>query len=655
MPRPRRTPSQLKAARIEKERKREELRVLHKQRVSRDLERQRQADARQREREVLRAERQRLAEEAAAARERARAETEAHAAPRRVIDKNARIQRRRETEQRRANLQALTEVQRQQEDLEVFNETATLHSLGNCTYICAHCGALHWLAEKLANSSQRDPKFPKCCSQGKVKLPKLSARCPPLEAWLNDQTQRGKAFRADIQKYNNAFAFTSIGMKQDLQTWRPRGIFNLRVNGRVTHRMGYFEPNNGQEHRFAQIYMLDDEPAAQIRMNHILRRRDTQVGLDREIVMQLQTYLASHNYYAQAYRTADERFLASPNATVLSIRQIEGGPDPRRYNMPRENTEIAAVFIGEAEQQDRGRDLWIQRRGNAPPYQVSELHKTFLPMRFPLIHPHGEDGWHTHIPLTGVADDGARGGGDSQNDEPNEPEARNRLMQRMWIAYHIHERKEWDGIRKVFLEEEEPSLLLRAGKLFQEYLIDFYAQTEHCRLRYIALNQTRLRADSYRGLTDAVDAGIRPEDLGKQVILPSSFIGGPPAMQQLFQDAMGIVRVLGSPSYFITMTCNPKWKEIQDRLKPGQTASDRPDLVARVFQQKLKLLLDDLVKGRIFGEVTGRVHTIEFQKRGLPHAHILIILKAEFRPQTPVDVNRVVSAEIPDRERSGPL
>jgi hypothetical protein len=35
-------------------------------------------------------------------------------------------------------------------------------------------------------------------------------------------------------------------------------------------------------------------------------------------------------------------------------------------------------------------------------------------------------------------------------------------------------------VTKVFEEEEEYSILLRAGKLFKEYLIDFYAQTEHC-------------------------------------------------------------------------------------------------------------------------------------------------------------------------------
>jgi hypothetical protein len=150
----------------------------------------------------------------------------------------------------------------------------------------------------------------------------------------------------------------------------------------------------------------------------------------------------------------------------------------------------------------------------------------------------------------------------------------------MWIAYYIHPRRQWDSTGNVLTEVVENSILLHSGKLFQEYLIDFYAQTEACRLRFIALNQTRLRADSYRGLTHAMDAGIPPQDLGKQAILPSTFSGGPRAMQQLFQDAMGIVRKLGSPSLFITMTCNPKWKEIQNELLPGQTASDKPDLIA---------------------------------------------------------------------------
>jgi hypothetical protein len=57
-------------------------------------------------------------------------------------------------------------------------------------------------------------------------------------------------------------------------------------------------------------------------------------------------------------------------------------------------------------------------------------------------------------------------------------------------------------------------------------------------------------------------------------------------MQRRFLDAMAIVQRWGKPDYFITMTCNPYWEEITEKLLPGQTPQDRPDLVARVYKAK---------------------------------------------------------------------
>jgi hypothetical protein len=119
-------------------------------------------------------------------------------------------------------------------------------------------------------------------------------------------------------------------------------------------------------------------------------------------------------------------------------------------------------------------------------------------------------------------------------------------------------------------------------------------------------------------------------------------------MAALYQDAMTIVRHVGKPNLFITFTCNPKWPEIQNALLPGQTAQDRPDIVACVFRLKLAELFKDIREREIFGTVVGRVHTIEFQKRGLPHAHMLFILAPDSRPQTIDDYDAIVSAELPD-------
>jgi hypothetical protein len=115
-------------------------------------------------------------------------------------------------------------------------------------------------------------------------------------------------------------------------------------------------------------------------------------------------------------------------------------------------------------------------------------------------------------------------------------------------------------------------------------------------------------------------------------------------MAQCYQDAMSVVREYGKPDLFITFTCNPKWDEITNHLKHNQTAADRPDLVARVFKRKLKSLIDDLKSGKAFGPTLAHISVVEFQKRGLPHAHILLILENKINLE---DYDKFVSAEIP--------
>ena len=78
-------------------------------------------------------------------------------------------------------------------------------------------------------------------------------------------------------------------------------------------------------------------------------------------------------------------------------------------------------------------------------------------------------------------------------------------------------------------------------------------------------------------------------------------------------------------------------------------ASDRLDLVVKVFKLKLQVIIYDLFIREVFRKFIANVHVIEFQKRGLPHAHILIILASEDRSQTPEDFDLIVSAEIPDK------
>ena len=212
-----------------------------------------------------------------------------------------------------------------------------------------------------------------------------------------------------------------------------------------------------------------------------------------------------------------------------------------------------------------------------------------------------------------------------------------KITQREYYSFLLHYR------------QGQYNVLHRAGLLFQEYIVDAYAQIEQGRLDYLRFNQEKLRSEVYSGIVDAALHGIDLSKIGNLSILPSSFKGGPREMWQLYQDAMAIVRYCGKPDLFITMTCNAIWPEIKAELWEGQTAQDRPDLVARVFKLKFNALLHELTKNKgAFGKVLAFIYIIEFQKRGLPHAHILLILDSIDKPRTSTDIDSMVCAEIPN-------
>ena len=110
---------------------------------------------------------------------------------------------------------------------------------------------------------------------------------------------------------------------------------------------------------------------------------------------------------------------------------------------------------------------------------------------------------------------------------------------------------------------------------------------------------------------------------------------------------MMYVKTFGRPDLFITFTCNPTWPEIKKELIDGQASNDRHDIIARVFKLKLQKLMDLLVKDSVFGMTRCHMYSVEWQKRGLPHAHILLWLKKRIHLK---DIDNVVSAEIPDKD-----
>ena len=153
-----------------------------------------------------------------------------------------------------------------------------------------------------------------------------------------------------------------------------------------------------------------------------------------------------------------------------------------------------------------------------------------------------------------------------------------------------------------------------ARKLIQEYMVDAWATTEQRKLIWMKNNQDQIRADTYQGLSDvvAVDPDANVQNTGQPLILPSSFSGSSRYMIQHCQDALAINRHFHGADFFLTMTANPNWPEIKDALLPGQSPSDRPDLVDRVFKAKVEALKEDIFKKGYLGKAVTRVWTIEF-------------------------------------------
>ncbi|CEM02443.1 unnamed protein product [Vitrella brassicaformis CCMP3155] len=141
---------------------------------------------------------------------------------------------------------------------------------------------------------------------------------------------------------------------------------------------------------------------------------------------------------------------------------------------------------------------------------------------------------------------------------------------------------------------------------------------------------------------DGVD--VTEQAKGGFVLLPGSFVGSERYYKRLCQDAFAIVAQYGKPSWFIIITCNGNWPEIQEKLQSGQTAYDRPDLTSRVFHLKLRSLLQRLRDGPL-SRALYLMAVIEYQKRGLSHAHISV--RNEEHPSCGADVDKFVCGEMP--------
>ncbi|THH18147.1 hypothetical protein EW146_g2793 [Bondarzewia mesenterica] len=174
------------------------------------------------------------------------------------------------------------------------------------------------------------------------------------------------------------------------------------------------------------------------------------------------------------------------------------------------------------------------------------------------------------------------------------------------------------------------------GRLTYEYLVDMFSRVEEERLAYIT-RECRHQAHVESARSDSPD-----DTLDSDLSLPASFLGSCAWASEETADSMALGRSYGKPSFFCTMTFNPNWPEVRSRLTYGQSASDIPFIIARVFKVRLDSVLHIL--RTCFRKKLYLIKIVEFQRRGFPHAHIVF----KISPELPFEqLDMLISAELP--------
>ncbi|KAI0559822.1 Helitron helicase-like domain containing protein [Gracilaria domingensis] len=146
-----------------------------------------------------------------------------------------------------------------------------------------------------------------------------------------------------------------------------------------------------------------------------------------------------------------------------------------------------------------------------------------------------------------------------------------------------------------------------------------------------------------------------------KLYLPGNHKNSPAYWKQKRLDVQAMVARMGSPTFFITVTMNV-WREEMKRFgldndntgafSPQGNRSrpfDRPDLVARVYNQYANSIMTDLHKNSeaIFGlKCIGIAAKLEFQERNTPHHHILLWLEGGTMDD-PEIIDSLIKAELP--------
>ncbi|KAK1416261.1 hypothetical protein QVD17_32050 [Tagetes erecta] len=511
---------------------------------------------------------------------------------------------------------------------------------GDQNVICNMCMAKLWPNEVVKSAKPAyESTYALCCGYAKVQLPEYKPPPTNYADMFRSSDSKSNYFKSNNRKLNSIFSFTSMGGKIDKSVNSGNAPYIFRLSGQNYHCMGSLLPSTGSKPKFSQLYIYDTDNEISNRRNAISASTTNSASksqnLELQLIKELKDMLDSKNTLVKKFRMARDCFQQNPSID-LKLRLIgKRDQDGRSYNLPT-TSEVAALIVGDIGDSLDKRDIIVKTRSGSL-HRISELHPSYLPLQYPLLFPYGDDGYRVDIPHRDVEID--------IHTVTSEKLKRQTVSMREFFAYRIQDR------------DNQFSIILNSRRLFQQFLVDGYTMIETERLHFIRTQQNKLRRETFENLLNfQTNGNTNVSNLGQRVILPSSFTGGARYMMQNYLDAMSLCKWFGYPNFFITMTCNPKWPEILRFLENTTLkAEDRPDILSRIFKIKLDSFIKDLKDKEILGKVQAVVYTVEFQKRGLPHAHVCLFMHSDYKLPTVEYIDPIISAEIPDKDEDPEL
>ena len=162
----------------------------------------------------------------------------------------------------------------------------------------------------------------------------------------------------------------------------------LQIQGQIYHLLGALLPLPDEDHQFLQIYFMGNSDA------ELDTRCVHNPTLKRTIVQELQMFLHQNNYLVKMFEIALDRMPSNNHNIVIKADKTPVGEHTRRFNSPTID-EVAIVIVGEDLQ---SRDI-ILHRWNNDLKRVSETHRSYDALQYPLIFWQGEDGYHFNIKM----------------------------------------------------------------------------------------------------------------------------------------------------------------------------------------------------------------------------------------------------------------